>query len=377
MFHSLFSIPFRPFFILCSLIAIINPALWMLEFSGNFEIETIFSNGSIWHGYEMLFGFTESLTCGFLLTSSCNWTGRAPINGWKLCLLVILFLLERVVPFLHLNLTLSFILMSLFYILYLGYLIHMLRGNRNQFIMTPILITLFGAKSLYLIGDFFAYDWASLYGKHLGIMSFVLLIVIFSGRVLPMFSTRHLGFRPKVPIIVNKLAISSILLLFIPQEFLIMPLYVAFLSFALIANSLRLYYWLPLKCFKYPLINVLHMGQFFLVTALLLTLLQLFNEDFSTTLAPLHGLTVGTLGVFSIGIMVRVTLGHTGRLMEPDIFDRLIFHGIFICAILRILPAFTGSNYLMPILILAVLFWSLAFLLFFLKYSLILIRPRS
>ena len=45
----------------------------------------------------MVFGFAEATVAGFLLTAIPNWTGRMPLQGWPLAMLVLLWAIGRAV----------------------------------------------------------------------------------------------------------------------------------------------------------------------------------------------------------------------------------------------------------------------------------------
>jgi uncharacterized protein involved in response to NO len=42
-----------------------------------------------WHAHEMTFGFAAATVAGFMLTAIPNWTGRMPLQGVWLGLLVL------------------------------------------------------------------------------------------------------------------------------------------------------------------------------------------------------------------------------------------------------------------------------------------------
>jgi uncharacterized protein involved in response to NO len=75
--------------------AAIALALWLVTFFGYVQLPTRFDPLS-WHIHEMLFGFVMAAVAGFLLTAIPNWTGRLPVRGTRLALLVILWLLGRI-----------------------------------------------------------------------------------------------------------------------------------------------------------------------------------------------------------------------------------------------------------------------------------------
>ena len=49
-----------------------------------------------WHVHELLFGYVPAVVTGFLLTAIPNWTGRLPIQGTPLLLLVVVWMSGRI-----------------------------------------------------------------------------------------------------------------------------------------------------------------------------------------------------------------------------------------------------------------------------------------
>ena len=86
---------FRPFFLLGAIYAGLAVLAWLPIFHGDLELRTVF--GAIdWHVHEMLYGYLPAVVTGFLLTAIPNWTGRLPIQGRPLLVLVLLWLAGRV-----------------------------------------------------------------------------------------------------------------------------------------------------------------------------------------------------------------------------------------------------------------------------------------
>src|SRR5664279_2280846 len=92
---ALLSYGFRPFFLFGAIYAGLAMLAWLPIFSGELALSTSF--GPIdWHVHEMLYGFLPAVVTGFLLTAIPNWTGRLPIQGTPLLVLVALWLAGRV-----------------------------------------------------------------------------------------------------------------------------------------------------------------------------------------------------------------------------------------------------------------------------------------
>ncbi|MDX2425274.1 MAG: NnrS family protein, partial [Cycloclasticus sp.] len=79
-FYSLWSIGFRPFFLLAAASSVVFMAIWGgLIAHGKFPQN--YYNPVSWHAHEMLFGYTVAVLSGFLLTAVKNWTGRETAEG--------------------------------------------------------------------------------------------------------------------------------------------------------------------------------------------------------------------------------------------------------------------------------------------------------
>ncbi|MFH2134134.1 MAG: NnrS family protein [Pseudomonadota bacterium] len=140
-------------------------------------------------------------------------------------------------------------------------------------------------------------------------------------------------------------------------EFFSLPawLWLADLPLAFAALTLS-WLWGFRRSFSNPLLAVLHIGFSWIGIAMLLYAVQslwLLAHDgtgFILGLAPLHALTIGCYATLMIGMGTRVTLGHSGLPFAIDTPVQLMFAGIQLTALLRIvadlLQAQSGWLYL-------------------------------
>ena len=91
---ALWSLGFRPFYLLASVFAALSIALWSAQFAG--WLGASYLPGPLWHAHEMLFGFALAVIVGFLFTAGRNWTNRPTPSGLPLALLALLWLAGRV-----------------------------------------------------------------------------------------------------------------------------------------------------------------------------------------------------------------------------------------------------------------------------------------
>ncbi|HEX5338280.1 MAG TPA: NnrS family protein [Gallionella sp.] len=103
------------------------------------------------------------------------------------------------------------------------------------------------------------------------------------------------------------------------------------------------YVWGMRDSLKIPLLGVLHIGFAWLGIAMLLFTVQSLASFFSHGeaviwgLAPLHALTIGCFATLMLGMVTRVTLGHSGLPMKVDTPVKLMFVGMQLAALLRVM----------------------------------------
>ena len=96
--HPVLGYGFRPFFALAGLYAALAVPTWVLMWLGHASLEPRLAPQH-WHAHEMLFGYAGAVITGFLLTAIPNWTGRLPVQGAPLLMLVLLWFAGRFAVF--------------------------------------------------------------------------------------------------------------------------------------------------------------------------------------------------------------------------------------------------------------------------------------
>ena len=106
---SIFESAYRPFFILAAISSLFYMSLWTAFYT--FRLDLNFENisPSIWHGHEMLYGYTIAVISGFLLTVEKYWLGKTTNSKYPLISLLILWLVARVLIVLPIVIDLSYI----------------------------------------------------------------------------------------------------------------------------------------------------------------------------------------------------------------------------------------------------------------------------
>lgn len=380
----LFSAGFRPFFLLAALWAAVAIPLWLLAFAGRDELPTVLAP-VIWHVHEMVFGYGASVVAGFLLTAIPNWTGRMPLQGGPLGILVLLWGAGRAAVLLSDRAggpATAAALDLAFPLVFLAVVAREIFAGRNWRNL-PML----GALGLLLLGNLLVHLEAlgvtetAMLGSRLGVATLLMLISLVGGRIIPSFTRNWLAkFRPGMPkpvsfdmldriaLVVTGVALAAWVIL--PDA----PVSAGAELVGGIVLGLRLVRWQGRATLREPLVWILHLGYGWLALGFLL----LGLDDFVPLLPPttaLHALTAGAIGTMTLAVMTRASLGHTGRPLTAGHGTVAIYVLVTLAALLRLLAPLAGSRYLL-VLSLSGIAWSGAFGLFALLYFRPLSLPR-
>jgi uncharacterized protein involved in response to NO len=381
----LFAYAFRPFFLLAAIYALVLIGGWMGVWFFGWPLAGELPPMA-WHAHEMLYGLVSAAIAGFLLTAMCNWTGAAPLAGRALAALVGLWLAGRLAMWtsawlpaeLIMAVDLAFLLVLA---VYAGQVI-IRSGNRRNLILVAVLAVLLVGNLITHLGLWWlGPDWIRR-GELTGLFLIVLLMVIIGGRITPAFTRNWLVRHGRSPQVVHswpwleKLALGSAVLL-VAAVIVGLPVGVvaALALLAGLVHGLRLIGWSGWRGWSDPLIWILHLGYAWVVVGLLLKGHTLFNPTLPDSVW-LHALGVGAMGTLILGVMTRVSLGHTGRALILPAGAWLIYLAISLSALVRVLASAGLFEGRWP-LWLAALGWVVAFALFLYHYTAILVSPRA
>ncbi len=372
----LFSYGFRPLFLCTCLSALILVIWWVGVWRNLLPAPT----GSLplvyWHAHEMLFGFVGSAVGGFLLTAVANWTGRAPIQGWWLGMLVVCWIVARLAIAVDPGLSqLQAIALDVSYWLLLTGLmareVLLARNYRNL----KIVVILFLFTLLNLSFHFFPE-----HAIRATTLLVTILISIIGGRIIPAFTgnwlRRQKGPDTGMPASFNRfdqaviavtvlLAVSWTLL---PRE----PVTGGLSLVAGIAHLLRLARWKGHLTFSDPLVLVLHAGYAWLGIGFMLLGLAITTQSFPTS-AGVHGLAVGGMAGLILAVSSRAAFGHSNR---PLIAGKLLsaaFVLINLAALARVLATMIQPD----LLDLSAFLWLAAFLAFMFRIGPVLVGKSA
>lgn len=379
---ALFELGFRPFFLLASIFSVVATLLWMATLNFGWTLPVANITPIAWHGHEMIFGYAMGITAGFLLTAVRNWTGVPTITGLPLALLVLVWLLARVLPLI--DSPMLFVWAALFDNLFIVGLIlailHPIIKTKQwrQLAIVTKLVLILAANVLYYLGASHVIDMGVSWGLYSAVYLEMALIFTLARRVMPFFIERGVGYEVHVknwPII-DVLSLIFLAILWLSDVFFRQELLTALFALALcVIHSIRLWGWHTKGIWQKPLLWVLFLGYSFFSLGFLLKAINYFAL-FSNTL-PLHAFTYGGIGMMTLGMIARVSLGHTGRnIMQPPKVVSWVFASLFVGTLIRVIaPILSPDLYLQWITISQVL-WIIAFSLFLFSYTVIFIKPR-
>lgn len=369
---------FRPFFFLGATYSLISILIWGGFYAGMVAPPYVMLDPVSWHAHEMIFGFCMAIVAGFLLTAVANWTGGAPARHMQLALLCVLWAIGRVVLNIDMGLPQPVVAgLSLLFIpaLALSLSIPLIKSrNKRNFIFLGLLTILFASDAVFLL---FGQSRSALY---VALMMVLTMVSLIGGRIIPAFTVaalRRRGFmvvqtdqyRLDMAAIISLIGVALSLIL-TPAGWVLGC--IAAVSCALHAVRMRHYH--SFKALSDPLLWILHAGYFWLVIGL--GLLSLTGFGVLDIPAVIHSLTVGCIGSMILGMICRVTLGHTGRDLKVGRITAFSFVLIQIAAIIRVLGPMLIPEFKSDFIITAAVIWSLCFGLYLLVHGRMLFLPR-
>lgn len=377
---ALFAKGFRPFFVLAALHALAFVPLWIAVHSGALSVGDYFLPMS-WHAHEMVYGYTVAVVAGFLLTAAANWTKRETATGPLLVALCLTWVLGRVAPLVASALPpLAVAAMSLAFLPMLAMVLaRAIVGakSRRNYGIVGVVVALFLTQLLTHLGAI-EHDAAwQLTGPRAGVDLVVVLILVIGGRIIPLFTrntTKAPGIRSHV--LLDRACIAAALALTGADLAMVQgaPLG-ALAAVAAVLSVARMVHWGVGPAFREPLLWVLHLGYLFVPLGFGLKAVTAFAPGLGASTA-MHLLTAGAIGTLTLGMMTRVSLGHTGRPLKTPKALSVAFALVIGAALLRVVGPLIGGRVAMPMVHTASTLWAVAFLIYLVRIGPSLFRPR-
>ncbi|TCO68850.1 NnrS family protein [Rhodovulum euryhalinum] len=323
---ALFSFGFRPFFLFSALFAAVVVPIWLAVWTGHVGLAGPFTPRD-WHIHEMLFGYVPAVLAGFLFTAIPNWTKRMPKQGKSLMALTVVWALGRLAVAGVIALPAGAVMaLDLSFLLAVAAInvVEIVAGRnwRNLAVIVPV--GLLAASNAVFHLEVMARGVADI-GIRAGFACTIFLILLIGGRIVPSFTRNWLAKRGPGALPApfgrfDKLSLlgsGGVLALwsFAPD---ISGLSVAFAALAVL-HLVRLARWCGWRCGPAPILWILHVAYLFLPLGFAALALD-------APVAGLHLLGIGAIGGMTLAVMMRASMGHTGRPLEAG----RVLTGVFV-----------------------------------------------
>lgn len=373
---SLFNLGFRPFFLAGAASAVILITLWLVIYSQGYQPH-YYDLAITWHAHEMIFGFSIAIIAGFLLTAVRTWTNVQTLYSWPLAALFLVWLLARLLPAFESIPKAVIAITDLIFIplvaISIAWPIIKSKNYRNL-LFVPILFAFFIANLLIHLNLMGITEDTIATGLQLGLFLIVMIISIVGGRVIPFFTEKGVaGTQSRKFPIIERSIIPMTAIWVISTLTSYTEVIVFFSALVGLMNLIRLGGWFSNKVFTVPLVWILQLSYLFITFGYLLyalSTLNLVNQSIAY-----HAFATGGIGGLTLGMMSRVSLGHTGRILTAGPMIISAFVLLMLSAVFRISIDILPLPYMSTLHISGSL-WVIAWILFLLKYTTILIKPR-
>ncbi|MFB3090124.1 MAG: NnrS family protein [Gammaproteobacteria bacterium] len=378
---ALFNLGFRPFFLGASVFSLFSVLLWMGVFVFQLPLQFKEINMYQWHAHEMVYGYSVAVISGFLLTAVKNWTGEQTLYGPKLCGLFLLWVVARIL-FLFGT---SFIFIAAFFdMLFMLCLISAIafpivktRQWRQIGILAKLVLLTIG-NGLFYLGAAGLIDQGVFWGIYGGLLLIIALILTLGRRVIPFFIEGGVGYPVQLVNYkwIDRLSLVLLLAFFIFFVFIGNRQVSATISLALFfITTIRLFGWYTPGIWKKPLLWSLFISFIFIdIGFLLFAVSDLLNQPI---MLAFHAFSYGGIGIVTLAMMSRVSLGHTGRnIQSPPAVLTLSFVLLVLGGLFRVFLPIIDMNHYVTWILLSQILWSVAYLIFVIAYARILIKPR-
>ncbi len=370
---ALLSFGFRPFFLCAAIWSALAVPLWIGALFTGIDgfAETVTRE---WHVHEMLFGYTGAVIVGYMTVAGANWTGRFPVAGRPIAMLLALWIAGRAAMLASGSVPILAAIEAAFLPLFALALWREQLAARNWRSLAPcVVISLLALADILVHLRPLDFELAAA-GERMAIALIIFLIAMMGGRLVPSFTRNWMAQRKIKPepapfdrfdaFAVGAAAVGL-------AAWVVMPLSVGAAIMLMVGGAaalMRLARWRGWAAAREPLVWILHAGYFWLGLGLFLLGLAMLLPERMPVTAPIHALTAGAIGVMTLAMMTRTARSHTGRAREADEVTLVIYCLVNAAAAMRV-AAPLAIEWHLELLALSGACWSLAFALFVLRYG--------
>lgn len=371
---ALFALGFRPFFLASAIAATVLMVFWV-AFLASGALPINYYPNNAWHGHEMLLGFALAVVVGFLLTAARNWTQVETITGKPLAIITLVWLAGRIAPFLPLpDLAIALIDLAFLPLATIFVLQPIVKAKQySNLVFLPIMLAMIIGNLIFHLSLLEAISWPYIAGLDIIRWILVVLLVLMGGRVIPFFIERgYPGGKPTRSFAwVEKALVPTIVVAAI-STYLPLPSFIVALLFmaAAIVHWARLAGWYQHGVWQVPILWILVIGYAWLPIGLSLMAFSQWGLILEST--ALHALMAGAVGTLTVGMMARVTRGHTGRDIQANRITVITFVLVVAAGLIRVF----GSAFPLESWIISGSLWVVGFGIFTVSHFNYWLRPR-
>ena len=376
---ALFSLGFRPFYLLAAALAIGGVAVWTIELLAAAGHPGPLP-GIAWHAHEMVFGFGIAVITGFLFTAGRNWTGQPTPQGRLLAALCILWVAGRF--FLLTGPAWAAALIDVSFLpavaVCLWIPLHRAR-NRNRFFV-GLLLALAALNGLFHAAAAGIVEIPPLQPVRAGLYLIAVIVTIMGGRVIPSFTANALrSARIRRRPWVDRAAIAATVVAFSFVLFSVPGFLAAAACLAAaVLQALRLLDWDPWCTRRTPILWILHLSYAWIPLALLLLGLAAAGAGVPVPLAD-HAVAVGAVGGMIIGMITRTARGHSGLPLAAGRLEIAAYALVHLAAAVRVFGPLAYPDVTAAWMTAAGSLWCTGFLAYLIRFVPVLtaLRPEA
>jgi uncharacterized protein involved in response to NO len=254
--------------------------------------------------------------------------------------------------------------------------------NKRNYKVLAIILMLAVSHSVYHLASLgYTEIWLARTSLFVSIDILIILMAIVGGRVIPAFTrnaipsatSRH---EPWVEVITFASMILVVVVTSLAGFWVPPPIFMTLLLIiAAASHATRLALWDPVKTIHNPLLWMLPAAYSWIPFAFLLRALAAMN--IIPAGAWIHAMTMGAVSALMLAMMMRSSLGHTGRKLVASKADMAAFLLLQVAAIVRVIASIVAGETYQQWIVASGLIWALAFLVFLMRYLPMLSRPRA
>ena len=377
---------FRPFFLVAAAFAVVTTGMWLHALSTYPHPISDYLPMTSWHAHEMIFGFGLAVVAGFLLTAARNWTGQNTLHGFPLLVLVLIWLGGRVTMAVDVGgpAWIPAVVGVAFpggLALVISRVLVRAKSKRN-FGIAGVLWAITAAELLVHLDANGVLGGVALPAIYAALHGIVLLTVVIGGRIIPMFTHNRTDAPTRKVPSVDRAAIALAAAVGVLAVAALAtgskPVGVALAVVACVSGLVQLFRmrtWGTRAAMKVPMLAVLHAGYAWIGVGHLVLAIEFVVSELTRTTA-IHALTIGVIGTMTVGMMARVSMGHTGREIRTSTALTAAFVAMNLSALIRLLEAVVPSGVGLAVWYTSGALFVLAFIAYLVEALRWLVSPR-